>query len=256
LTSPAASIALPDMAMMFLWKSRSIPAIPMAGRRAAMVVGARQTKSATRTARCTGLPLPDTAALYAETGQIVTTTSRNIPVSANSRISSALSLGVFLRFAPSIIWIMQSRKVFPGSAVIRMTISLAITVVPPVTALRSPPDSLTTGADSPVMAASLIRAAPAITSPSLGTMSPVWTRTKSPQRRSVDATVSKACENSGEFNFFAVIVVLDLRSDAARAFPRPSASDSAKLEKSTVSQSQTETIPVKRADSPAITRIS
>ena len=36
---------------------------------------------------------------------------------------------------------------------------LAMTVVPPVTALRSPPDSRTTGADSPVTAASFTSAA-------------------------------------------------------------------------------------------------
>ncbi len=102
-TSPAASMALPDMAMMFLWNSRSMPAIPMAGRRAAMVVGARQTKSAINTVRGTGLPLPEVAALYADTGQIAATTRKKTPVRANSRISSACSFGVFRRFAPSII---------------------------------------------------------------------------------------------------------------------------------------------------------
>ena len=41
----------------------------------------------------------------------------------------------------------------------------------------------------------------------------------------------------------------DLRSDAARALPRPSANASAKVAKSTVSQSQVETAPVNQADS-------
>ncbi len=62
-TSPAASIARPERATTFLWKSRSIPAIPIAGSSAAMVVGARQTKSATRTTGPTGAPVPLAAAL-------------------------------------------------------------------------------------------------------------------------------------------------------------------------------------------------
>ena len=40
--------------------------------------------------------------------------------------------------------------------------------MPPVTAERSPPDSRITGADSPVIAASLTEATPSITSPSDG----------------------------------------------------------------------------------------
>ena len=63
LTSPAASIARPESAMTFFWKSRSIPAMPMAGSRAAIVVGARQTKSATRTVSETGAPCPAACAL-------------------------------------------------------------------------------------------------------------------------------------------------------------------------------------------------
>ena len=64
------------------------------------------------------------------------------------------------------------------------TIQSEITVVPPVTAERSPPDSRMTGADSPVIAASLTEAMPSITSPSPGMMSPASTSTKSPARRS------------------------------------------------------------------------
>ncbi len=51
-----------------------------------------------------------------------------------------------------------------------------MTVVPPVTALRSPPDSRTTGADSPVTADSFTRAAPATTSPSPAIISCASTR--------------------------------------------------------------------------------
>ena len=40
----------------------------------------------------------------------------------------------------------------PGSAVMRTLIQSETTVVPPVTAERSPPASRITGADSPVMA--------------------------------------------------------------------------------------------------------
>ena len=44
--------------------------------------------------------------------------------------------------------------------------------------------------------------------------------------------------------------------DSARALPRPSARDSAKVAKITVSQSQTETIPVNQAGSPfPVTRL-
>ena len=49
LTSPAASTARPLIARTFFWTSRSIPAIPMAESRPPMVVGMRQTRSATRT---------------------------------------------------------------------------------------------------------------------------------------------------------------------------------------------------------------
>ena len=47
---------------------------------------------------------------------------------------------------------MRSRNVSPGFAVMRTTIVSESTRVPPVTALRSPPASRMTGADSPVIA--------------------------------------------------------------------------------------------------------
>ena len=46
-TSPAASTARPLMAMTFLRSRRSMPAMPMAESRPPMVVGMRQTSSAT-----------------------------------------------------------------------------------------------------------------------------------------------------------------------------------------------------------------
>ena len=85
---------------------------------------------------------------------------------------SAISFGVFCRCAPSIRPIIRSRKVEPWAAVIRTTIQSDSTWVPPVTAERSPPDSRMTGADSPVIAASLTEATPSITSPSEGMRSP------------------------------------------------------------------------------------
>ncbi len=60
-----------------------------------------------------------------------------------------------------------------------------MTVVPPVTAERSPPDSRMTGADSPVIAASLTEAMPSITSPSPGMTSPASQTTRSPACSSV-----------------------------------------------------------------------
>ena len=79
---------------------------------------------------------------------------------ATRKICKAISLGVFLRAAPSTMAIILSKKLSPGSLVIFTTIQSDSTVVPPVTALRSPPASRITGADSPVMALSSTEAAP------------------------------------------------------------------------------------------------
>ena len=61
--------------------------------------------------------------------------------------------------------------------------------MPPVTALRSPPDSRITGADSPVIADSSTVAMPSITVPSPGISSPVETTTTSPRVNSAAAFV-------------------------------------------------------------------
>ena len=63
-----------------------------------------------------------------------------------------------------------------------------MTRVPAVTAERSPPASRITGADSPVIAASLTEATPSITSPSAGMRSPVSTSTISPTSSCVAGT--------------------------------------------------------------------
>ncbi len=65
-----------------------------------------------------------------------------------------------------------------------------MTVVPPVTAERSPPNSRITGADSPVIAASLTEAMPSITSPSPGMTSPASQTTRSPALNLSADTVS------------------------------------------------------------------
>ena len=81
---------------------------------------------------------------------------------------------------------MRSRKLSPGLLVMRTTSQSDSSWVPPVTALRSPPASRITGADSPVIALSLTLAAPTIASPSPGRMSPASTSTRSPARRSAE----------------------------------------------------------------------
>ena len=103
-------------------------------------------------------------------------------VSAASRMFSAISFGVFCRFAPSTRAIIRSMNVSPGLEVICTTIRSDSTLVPPVTADRSPPDSRITGADSPVIADSSTEATPSTTSPSPGMVSPASTTTWSPRR--------------------------------------------------------------------------
>ena len=106
-------------------------------------------------------------------------TMRNTSVSATSRISSASSFGVFLRAADSTMAIIWSKKLEPASAVTRTTSQSESTVVPPVTAERSPPASRMTGADSPVMALSSTDAAPMTISPSAGICSSARTKNRS-----------------------------------------------------------------------------
>jgi hypothetical protein len=101
-------------------------------------------------------------------------------VSPARRMLSATSFGVFCRAAPSTSEIIRSRKVEPGAAVILTLIQSDSTCVPPVTADRSPPASRMTGADSPVIAASLTEAIPSTTSPSDGIRSPASTSTRWP----------------------------------------------------------------------------
>ncbi len=156
-------------------------------------------------------------------------------VSAASRIVRAISFGVFCRLAPSTREIMRSKKVLPASAVISTTIRSERTVVPPVTAERSPPDSRMTGADSPVMADSSTEATPSMISPSEGMWSPASQTTRSPLCN--DAAGTNSSEPSARRRRAMVSERILRRADAC-ALPRPSAIASAKLAKSTVRISQ------------------
>src|ERR1019366_7877592 len=173
----------------------------------------------------------------------VTTASRKTRVSPAITILRAISLGVFWRCAPSTRAIMRSRKVSPGLDVMRTLIQSLSTLVPPVTALRSPPDSRMTGALSPVMADSSTLAMPSMTSPSPGMVSPASTRMISPERNRAEATISvrSPCKRR------ALVSVLVLRRVSACALPRPSAMASAKLANSTVNHSHREIWKVKPA---------
>ena len=159
-----------------------MPAMPIAESRPPIVVGIRQTSSAASTVMVTGAPAPAELTAYCENGSSVTVASRNTIVRPASRMSSAISFGVFWRFAPSTSAIMRSRKVSPGFALTRTISQSESTTVPPVTALRSPPLSRITGALSPVTALSFTEATPSITSPSAGIVSPASTSTTSPLR--------------------------------------------------------------------------
>jgi hypothetical protein len=113
-------------------------------------------------------------------GWKVDTAMMKISVRLTSTTVSARSLGVMRRSAPSTRAIIGSRKVCPGSAVIWTTIWSDSTLVLPVTAERSPPDSRITGADSPVIADSSTNAMPSMTSPSPGISCPAVTTQRSP----------------------------------------------------------------------------
>ena len=114
--------------------------------------------------------------------------------------------------------------------------------MPPVTALRSPPDSRITGADSPVIADSSTVAMPSITVPSPGISSPAGTTTTSPRVSSAAAFVEPS-------RIVATVSLRILRSVSAWARPRPSANASAMFANTTVSHSQTEIVNVYHAGS-------
>mmetsp|Transcript_6603 Transcript_6603/g.27384 ORF Transcript_6603/g.27384 Transcript_6603/m.27384 type:complete len:543 (-) Transcript_6603:997-2625(-) len=263
-TSPAASTARPEVAMTLACSMRLMPATPTADNRPAMVVGIRQTSSATSTTMLTGSPDPATATLNCENGSSVAQTPRNTRVSATSRMVSAISLGVRLRWAPSTIAIMRSTKVSPGLTATRATTQSDSTRVPPVSAEKSPPLSRMTGADSPVIALSSTDATPSTTSASAGTTSPASINTVSPLRKLPASRGCQASESCGAPGFQASMTLAQVcffrpRSDAAWALLRPSARASAKLANSTVNHSHTVTAMTKpfgwAADSAVVSRL-
>ena len=160
-------------------------------------------------------------------------------VNETSSVFSAISFGVFLRDAPSTSAIIRSRKLLPGSEVMRIFSQSETMVVPPVTEQKSPPDSRTTGADSPVMADSSTEAIPSMTSPSPGMISPADTMTTSPFRSWLERTSFSVPSGMSRRALVSFCVFFKL---AACALPRPSATDSAKLANSTVTNSTTQTI--------------
>jgi hypothetical protein len=131
--------------------------------------------------------------------------------------------------------------------VIWTTIRSESTIVPPVTAERSPPDSRSTGADSPVIADSSTTAMPSITSPSPGMTWFAVTAQRSPTFSCVDGTVSMV---PSSFRRCATVSLRLLRSVSAWALPLPSATASAKLANSTVAHSQQVTRPTNRLGLP------
>src|SRR5581483_6407349 len=183
---------------------------------------------------------------------MVTVANTKMMVRPASRMLSAISFGVFCRSAPSTSLIMRSMKVEPWAAVMRTLIQSDNTCVPPVTAERSPPDSRITGADSPVIAASLTEATPSITSPSDGILSPASTSTISPTFRLVPGT--RRTVPSEPDSSLAWLSVRVLRSESACALPRPSATASAKLANNTVNHSQTMIWKVKPRCAPPVAR--
>src|SRR3984957_1059236 len=183
---------------------------------------------------------------------MVTVANTKMMVRPASRMLSAISFGVFCRSAPSTSRIMRSMKVEPCAAVMRTRIQSDNACVPPVTAERSPPDSRITGADSPVMAASLTEATPSITSPSEGMLSPASTRTTSPTLRLVPDTRRKVL--SEPVSSLAWLSVRVFRSDSACALPPPFGPASAKLANSTVNHSHRMIWKVKPRFAPPVTR--
>ena len=86
-TSPAASTARPDIAITFAWIMRSMPAMPIAESSPPIVVGIRQTSSATSTVTVTGAALSaPRARRRSRTAAASTVASRKMIVSAASRM--------------------------------------------------------------------------------------------------------------------------------------------------------------------------
>ncbi len=163
-------------------------------------------------------------------------------------MSSAISFGVFWRLAPSTSEIMRSRNASPGLAVTSTTSQSDSTWVPPVTELRSPPLSRMTGALSPVIALSFTEATPSTTvAVGRDEVAGLDQHDVALAERGRGHALVVLAPRSGRRSRLAWSSRRALRSDAAWALPRPSAIASAKLAKSTVNQSHTETQKMNQA---------
>ena len=133
---------------------------------------------------------------------------------------------------------MRSRNDSPGLAVMRTTMRSESTLVPPVTAERSPPLSRITGADSPVIADSSTEAMPSIDLAVAGDeLAGLDDDEVALAQRATPGPAPRAPSTSRR----ATVSLRILRSASAWALPRPSATASAKLAKRTVNQSQSVT---------------
>ncbi|CAB3775157.1 hypothetical protein LMG29542_08539 [Paraburkholderia humisilvae] len=94
-TSPAASTARPEVAITFACIMRLMPATPIADSRPPIVVGIRQTSSATSAVIVTTWPAFTTSTANTENGSSVAVASSSTIDSATSRMVSAISFGVF-----------------------------------------------------------------------------------------------------------------------------------------------------------------
>ena len=103
------------------------------------------------------------------------------------------------------------------------------------------------------MADSSTLARPSTTSPSPGMVSPASTTTRSPSRSSGAGTCSSLPSGRSRR---ATVSVRVRRRLSAWALPRPSATDSASVPKSTVSQSQTTTDQPKTLGSRAVATVA
>ena len=152
------------------------------------------------------------------------------------RMFSAISFGVFWRSAPSTSAIMRSRNVSPGFDVILILMWSESTRVPPVTALRSPPDSRMTGALSPVIT-DFVDRRDAFDDLAVAGNDLAGARRRRRRRRAASTTRPARCRRPSTRRL-AIVSVFVLRSDSACALPRASAIASAKVANSTVNQSQ------------------
>ncbi len=225
--------------------------MPIAESSAPMVVGMRQTSSAISTAmrRRGAASRPPSGSSASTTTQEDDRQARRAGCSARSRWASSAAT------APSTSAIIRSTNVSPGLDVIRTTIRSESTRVPPVTALRSPPDSRTTGArlagDRRLVDRRDARDDVAVAGDHLAAV----TTTTVAERRSADGTSSIAVRSAHRIR--CRVVADDPAGDrawcgsraasAACALPRPSATASARFAKSTVSHSQTAIDQVKPA---------